>query len=123
MAAVICAACFEAFEFSAGINSYRRRRSGIVSLIPLLPCPASQWFYNSRIGNNCCTCCDKICRCRCLDDDSELPEESRAQSGSRAKQDVQQHSEGGGQDQQLPRYEESQGMTVPPSTTTNATGA
>ncbi|PWN20345.1 hypothetical protein BCV69DRAFT_283219 [Microstroma glucosiphilum] len=69
------------------------------------------WWYNSTLGQNCCLCCDKCCRCRFLDDDGPLPEEEtnrprRAQGTTRAELEGDQGGES------LPKYEENTGMKM-----------
>ncbi|CAO1627059.1 unnamed protein product [Jaminaea pallidilutea] len=92
MAAICVAACFEIFEFS--------------------------WFYNSRIGQNCCMCCDQHCRCRCCDDQGELPEEEQPGRRRREQEEEQRRQQAKGSggtvraaedgDEGLPRYQEQQ---------------
>lgn len=134
MAAICVAACFEIFEFSWFYNSEWSRSPELCSHLTLpvpdeshahLPIAASPVLFSTlgRIGQNCCMCCDQHCRCRCCDDQGELPEEEQPGRRRREQEEEQRRQQAKGSggtvraaedgDEGLPRYQEQQQQPAP----------
>lgn len=94
------------------------RQRGVQGGIGLpLHCSALRYILSllsypvATLGQNCCMCCDKYCRCRFLDDDGPLPDEENNRP-QRVHGTTRAELEGGQGGESLPKYEENPGMKM-----------